>query len=296
MPTSIDLNQIPAAQGSNGQSTSDAGSSQPPSGGSGSPPAAAGGDDAAERQRRAAEGRRTKDLQQKIDGLTSLVVQQQQTLAALGASMNEQEQQRQQAYLESLPPEQRLEELIKLQTKRIDAMQSQTTRPVAVQPAESDVAYQNRRMQEILDEANELYPGANITAEERDALVERGALDISSEEAYARSLKQIAHLATRGNPPQQGDVGQQGGTMPQGTNQQQPLTEDEVERRAQLRAQEIADQQLRALGIHRPNAASAASTTGPATSETYQGIARSFNSRIPPKQRIAQLQKARDRR
>lgn len=298
MPTNVDLSNMPAAQGSNGQPTTDAGAQTPPSNGAGSPPAATNAVDEAERQRRAAEGRRIKALEEQNAGLQNMLLAQQKQLADLGASLTAREEREIKAELDSLPPEDRLARQLELTeqklSRRIDAMQSRATQPVAQEDA---IAYQNRRMQEILDQVNAEFPGVDITPEDRDALVQRGAINLETPETYAHDLRLLAAAHMRGNPqstpPQNGQTqgsvgGGQGGSMPN--------TDQNIDELVEQRAQQKADEYLRQFGINRPNSAHAAIPTGPATSESYQQLARNFGSNMAPRQRKAALQKLRDQR
>lgn len=289
MPTEIDQSRLPAAQGSVATPTTDAGSSQPPSSGAGNPPAASAVDDA-ERRRRTEEGRRLKALE-------DIVITQQQQLSVMGAAQSEREKREQQAILDSLLPEERLERQIGMLGERIDAMQSRATQPVA--RTEDPVVYQQRRMQEIIDEVNREFPGADITAEERDALVQRGAVSLETPESYAHDLRLIAAANTRGKPPptpaqngqpQGGVGGGQGGTMPQGN------TEESIDELVERRATEKSDEYLRQFGINRPNSARASVPAGPPTSDSYRTLASGFGSNMSPRQRRAAIEKLRNQR
>lgn len=297
MPTNVDLSNMPAAQGSNGQPTTDAGVT-PPSNGAGSPPAATNAVDDAERQRRAAEGRRIKELAEQNAGLQNVVIGLQKQLSDIGASLSAREEREIQAELDSLPPEDRLTRQLQLTeqklSRRIDAMQSRATQPVA---QEDPVAYQQRMMQEILDSVNSEFPGADITPDERDELVRLGAVSLEDPKAYAHDLRLMAASHTRGKPPttssQNGQAkggveGGQGGTMPN--------NDQNVDELVEKRAQEKADEYLRQFGINRPNSARAAVPTGPPTSESYQQLARNFGSNMSPRQRKAEIEKLRNRR
>jgi hypothetical protein len=280
MPIDIPRQTLPAAQESKDPKAA-AGETPPPAASPETPPAAGDDDAKRERDRRAAEGRRLRALEETNVQLAQNVSVLTSRLEQMGAQLSAREQRDQEAYLNSLPPDERLEKKVELLEQRLAAPPARPTQPAAP-PTEDPVAYQRRRAQEILDGINERF-GTDITPEEAVELGRRGIVDWASEDTYVATLRSVAIQAAQARPtPSQGGVTPQGKETPVAKNSQT----DDIDKRIQ----DGVDAALRDLGIHRPNSPRAAAASGPVSSEDMQKTTWGYSSRQGPKAMRAKLQ------
>lgn len=161
------------------------------------------------RNRLSQSGRKIAEL---TNANTTLAVQINQTnerLNALGASLTEKEQQQQQAYLASLPPEQREKEELRLNNQRLETRLSALERGgTARQPSEQE--QQQATVQYAQRLADQAAVEFGLEDDERIAwndprLQAAGAWD--SPEAFTRQVRILARKISQGKePPKAGET------------------------------------------------------------------------------------------
>lgn len=290
MPIDIPM---PPAQTAN-QASPDAGAAPPPSGDAAGSPGAI--DEAKrERDRRAQEGRELAELRRQNAQLAGQVTGLYDQLNKIGASLSEREKREQEAYLQSLPPDERADKRIELLEQRLDAATARTTQQQQPQDArvgqsrqETEQEARDRLSREILAEVNAQF-GTDITLEDAADLGERGLIDWGGPDTFRSTLKTVAAMSTasrQATPPKEGVEG--GGGNVANKQQGSSVSEDE---RTRIRREE-EERIYRELGISRPNSARAASgRPAPPDPQEIRQATWDYNPRNPKaaRQRIAKI-------
>lgn len=224
-------------------------------------------------------GRRNSEAEQSARQATAALAQTQQELQSLrtqmdqvGKTLSTQEQQRTQAYLDSLPTEQRAlaeVELLKRQIAGMGQPRTQTQTRQAAPPAnqqqsgEDAVAYAKRRSQEILDD---IFDQTNIELDGTE-----DGIDWTDERTFSTSAAAVARTLMK-----------TGGTMAK----KKTTTDDEE-----------TDDSGAAPRANRPMSAKAnppARRRGtPATPEEFNSVFAKYDSKLGPKAMRKQLEKLR---
>lgn len=240
-------------------------------------PAAAQAKQKTERDRLADRGREIAQLRKERDALAQQLTATQQRLSTIEERLALDEQQRLQAYLQSLPPEQRVQEEIRLLREQIGTLQQRLS---SAQRAETVEAYKNRRMREILDEVN-----ARYGLDGEDAIrVGDDSLDESGEVAFYASA--LAEAKYRAKMKSTG-----GSVAPKKSTNQTSSNIDEVIARVK---EETRREILKELGVSSPASARPAGGGGKVTSEDIQKALRGYNSRLGPGAVMKKLRELRE--
>ena len=250
-----------------------------------------------ERDRRAREGRERKRTEETIQRLETTVSSLTQQLGQMATHMSAEDRRRQEAqdkqreaYFQSLPPAERAVQKVAYLEQQLADLRSRPMQPATAAPQprpqaspasgqEDPVAYQRRRMGEIIDEiADDL--GIELRGDEP-------GLDNTSEAAFRASARAIAR--TLADSGEEGTVASRKKAAP--TRGKDDDTDDEdIEERVAARVRQE-------LGIGRPNSPRSAAPTrsGPVTSEHYRRPLEKYDSKKGPKPVMAELSKLRDR-
>lgn len=190
-----------------------------------------------------------------------------------------------QNYLNSLPPEQRTTEELRLLKAEIRSIRAsgtavQTTRPAVTPEADDpEVAYMRARAQEILTNVQDEF-GVELTRQDIDALAGTGAWE--SEDAFNAAVTRLAAKKYR--------EAQTSGGSTVATKQTPPARETEAEMRERL-TREITE----GTGAGSPATPRAAGRPGRRpTDEDVRATVSSYNSAAGPKASIARLKQQRE--
>lgn len=241
------------------------------------------------------QGQQLADLKRTNERLSSDLTSINSTVTLLGESLTsqqrEQDQRRQrevQAYLESLPADQRLREELRLQTERVNRLEktlstrngadtrTPTNAPRQPTQEETPEQYFRRRGNEILVEAQDTY-GVTIDREVLESLDEG---DWDDEKSFTRAVNRIAARMSNGEEI----------PMPAKKASNKPETPAEMEAR-------ITANVKRELGVSSPNAPKAApGRRGAApTAEDVRATVDTYDSRKGPRGNLAKLRAQREK-
>lgn len=261
---------LPAAQDSEQQPGADA--APAPSASEESSPAASQPQQPA-RDRAAIDGREIARLKREKDQLASELARQGQQISALLTDAQRRQQAEEQAYLNSLSPDERNEERIKRLEQRIAGNQRQPT-PAPQREEDRTAEIAQRILQKVNTEQ-----GTDLTVDEINRLTHMGVIDWQSPQTFEASLRAVAIQGVQNGSitPTKG-VGSED-TVPK-DNKQEPTVEQLVEQRVSQEMEKF----YRQAGVSRPNSAQAASAPpGAVSTEDYQAINKGYDSRKGPK-------------
>jgi hypothetical protein len=206
------------------------------------------------------------------------VRQLREQLEGVNATLTRQQEDRMQAYLATLPPELRLQEEVKQLRDRLD----DASKPRPMAPQETAEEYTVRRMQEIVAKANVdfgLDGGDAVTGEEP-------GIDLSSEQAYALSVRKVARQRAFGGPAPRSEQEDDGVAA----KKPAPASNAKQETPAQME-ERITKSVLSRMGVGGGSSPRPAARGGSVTSETFVGDLGTYNSKRGPREVVAKLRK-----
>lgn len=255
-----------------------------------------------------AEVRRANEaLQTQLAETSSAVAELRESMTAQQRAQDARDQAATEAWLDSLPEDQRTREELRMQRERVQRLeetlargrndeakpQPSGSRPQPSQQQETPQQYQARRMREIIDSAQTRY-GVTITRDELEAIPEE---EWEQESAFTGAVfglaasKAAKPATTQSTNAGQGDDDMANKDKSNATTTTGKETEADIEARVRRNV-------LRELGVSGAEAPRAAASrrNGPApTSEEVKEATFDYNSRQGPKAQVARLKDMRSK-